>query len=161
MSTLKDSMSHNPSKWNGTLPFKFDPCMLSFTLSQYYLQHVHAKPPQHYSKQLYNRYRESFEEYITSMVSYLLLSFRGLSFFHNGFKSIFMDDCIFPFDLKRFHLFCYFIFIFLQFYLEVRVLVENWWLTMLFKKKIDTMYIGTLLGDGILSRAMNDELLEL
>ena len=28
MSTLKGSVSHNPSKWNETLPFKFDPWLL-------------------------------------------------------------------------------------------------------------------------------------
>ena len=32
------------------------------------------KPPHDYSQQLYDKYRESFEEYITSMVSRLLIS---------------------------------------------------------------------------------------
>ena len=31
------------------------------------------KPPHDYSQQLYDKYRESFEEYITSMVSCLLI----------------------------------------------------------------------------------------
>ena len=33
-------------------------------------------------------------------------------FFIMALNFLFMDDCIFPFDLKRFHLVCYFIFIF-------------------------------------------------
>ena len=32
------------------------------------------KPPHDYSQQLYDKYRESFEEYITSMVSHLFIS---------------------------------------------------------------------------------------
>jgi cullin 1 len=32
------------------------------------------KPPHDYSQQLYDKYRESFEEYITSMVSPLFVS---------------------------------------------------------------------------------------
>lgn len=38
------------------------------------------KPPQDYSQQLYDRYRESFEEYINEMVcvKYSLLSFMGI-----------------------------------------------------------------------------------
>ena len=32
------------------------------------------KPPHDYSQQLYDKYRESFEEYITSIVSLLFIS---------------------------------------------------------------------------------------
>ena len=32
------------------------------------------KPPHDYSQQLYDKYRESFEEYITSIVSRLFIS---------------------------------------------------------------------------------------